>query len=80
MATTKSGGPASPADAPAGPTAGQRGGTAKPRRSHVPGAGSAAAEAVERARREMLHEGSRAHTEARERREKRARIGADVVV
>ena len=51
-----------------------------PRRSHVPGAGTAAAEAVEKARREMLHEGSRARAEAAERREKRARIGADVVV
>jgi acetolactate synthase-1/2/3 large subunit len=84
MATTKSGGSASPADPPAdppaGPPAGQRGGSAKPRRSHVPGAGTAAAEAVERARREMLHEGSRTHAEARARREQRARIGADVVV
>jgi len=49
------------------------------RRSHVPGAGTPAAEAVERARREMLHEGNRAHREAADRRERRARIGADVV-
>jgi acetolactate synthase-1/2/3 large subunit len=53
---------------------------AKPRRSHVPGAGTAAAEAVEKARREMLHEGTRARAEAAARRETRARIGADVVV
>ena len=52
----------------------------KPRRSHVPGAGTAVAEAVEKARREMLHEGARSHAEAAERREKRARIGADVVI
>jgi acetolactate synthase-1/2/3 large subunit len=38
------------------------------------------AEAVEKARREMLHEGIRARAEAAERRERRARIGADVVV
>ena len=38
------------------------------------------AEAVEKARREMLHEGTRTHAEAAERREQRARIGADVVV
>ncbi len=50
------------------------------RRSHEPGAGTAAAEAVEKARREMMHEGSRVHEEAAERRGKRARIGADVVV
>jgi acetolactate synthase-1/2/3 large subunit len=68
---TKSEGAASPPGTPAGPRA---------RRSHVPGAGSAAAEAVEKARREMLHEGTRARAEAAERREKRARIGADVVV
>ena len=49
------------------------------RRSHVPGAGTPAADAVERARREMLHEGNRAHREAADRRERRARIGADVV-
>jgi len=83
MASTKSGGPASPADPPAdpapGPPASQRA-SAKPRRSHVPGAGTAAAEAVERARRDMLHEGRRAQAEAAERREKRARIGADALV
>ncbi len=50
------------------------------RRSHVPGAGTARAEAVEKARREMLREGTRASAEAAERREKRARIGADVLV
>jgi acetolactate synthase-1/2/3 large subunit len=50
------------------------------RRSHVPGAGTAAAEAVEKARREMLHAGSQAHSDAAERRQKRARIGADVLV
>jgi len=49
------------------------------RRSHVPGAGTAGADAVERARREMLHEGNRGHQDAAERRERRARIGADVV-
>src|SRR5512140_3314005 len=49
------------------------------RRSHVPGAGTPAADAVERARREMLHEGSRTHQDAADRRERRARIGADVV-
>ena len=93
MATTKSGGPASPADPPTGPPAagppaaggagrpapGSRPG-AKPRRSHVPGAGTAAAEAVERARREMLHDGRRSPAEAAARRENRARIGADAVV
>ena len=56
----------------AGPAPGER-------RSHVPGAGTPAAEAVERARREMLHEGNQAHREAADRRERRARIGADVV-
>jgi acetolactate synthase-1/2/3 large subunit len=50
------------------------------RHSHVPAAGTAAAEAVEKARREMLHDGGRAHSEAAERRGNRARIGADVVV
>ena len=49
------------------------------RRNHVPGAGTPAAEAVERARHEMLHEGNPAHREAADRRERRARIGADVV-
>ena len=49
------------------------------RRSHVPGAGTPAADAVERARREMLHQGTRSHGEAADRRERRARIGADVV-
>ncbi len=44
-----------------------------PRRSHVPGAGTAAAEAIERARRDMLNN-------SRPRRDGRARIGADVVV
>jgi hypothetical protein len=43
---------------------------ARPRRSHVPGEGSATATAVERARKEMLHEG---------RELKRTRIGADVL-
>jgi len=38
----------------AGPAPGER-------RSHVPGAGTPAAEAVERARRDMLHEGNQAH-------------------
>ncbi len=69
MAMTRGKGSASPPGAAAGS-----------RRSHVPGAGTAAADAVERARREMLHEGSRAHREAAERRERRARIGADVVI
>jgi acetolactate synthase-1/2/3 large subunit len=46
----------------------------------VPGAGTAAAEAVEKARLAMLHEGGRPAREAAERRERRARIGADVVI
>ena len=50
------------------------------RRSHVPGVGTAAADAVEKARREMLHDGTRTREEAAERRQKRARIGADVLV
>ena len=49
------------------------------RRSHLPGAGTPAADAIERARRDMLHEGNRVHAEAADRREHRARIGADVV-
>ncbi len=84
---TKGDGGASPPDAAAG-TAATKGRAALPkpgasgaaRRSHVPGAGTAAAEAVEKARREMLHEGARTRQEAAERREKRARIGADVLV
>ena len=79
MAMTKGEGAAGPPDAAA--TAAKRPPAAgAPRRSHVPGAGTAAAEAVEKARREMLHEGSRVREEAAERRGKRARIGADVVV
>ncbi len=70
---------AAPPDAAA--PAPQRAVTAgRTRRSHEPGAGTAAAAAVEKARREMLHDGSRAAAEAAERREKRARIGADIVV
>ena len=56
------------------------------RRSHLPGDGTAAADAIDQARRDMLHEGSRVHdegsrvhAEAADRREHRARIGADVV-
>jgi acetolactate synthase-1/2/3 large subunit len=78
MAMTKGDGAAgSPDAAPAArrPAAGGR-----TRRSHVPGAGTAAAEAVEKARREMLHEGNQARQEAAERRGRRARIGADVLV
>ncbi len=45
--------------------------TARPHRSHVPGDGSSTAAAVERARREMLHEG---------RGRKRTRIGADALM
>ncbi|MCU0477740.1 MAG: biosynthetic-type acetolactate synthase large subunit [Chloroflexi bacterium] len=86
MAMTKGDGGASPPDAAR--TAATKGRAALPkpgspgaaRRSHVPGAGTAAAEAVEKARREMLHEGSRTRQEAAERRQKRARIGADVLV
>ena len=78
MAMTKGERAARPPDAaeagPRSPTA------SRTRRSHVPGAGTAAAEAVEKARREMLHEGNRAGREAAERRGKRARIGADVLV
>jgi acetolactate synthase-1/2/3 large subunit len=82
---TKGDGAASPPGAKSGapdrgaaaPKAGTSGAT---RRSHVPGAGTAAAEAVEKARREMLHEGTRARQDAAERRQQRARIGADVVV
>jgi acetolactate synthase-1/2/3 large subunit len=87
MAMTKGDGAAGPPDATpgaAGPAAGPEVGRADhpgaARRSHVPGAGSAAADAVEKARREMLHEGTRSRQEAAERREKRARIGADVLV
>ncbi len=46
--------------------------TAPARRSHLPGAGTPEADAVEEARREMF-------SEARGRRRERARIGADVV-
>ncbi len=71
----------------AAPTAGQ---TAAPaatpvRRSHEPAAGTAHAEAVERAQREMLHEGlssSAVRTATRSERAERVarpRIGADVV-
>ena len=65
------------APAPAPGRAATAGGT---RRSHVPGAGTAAAEAVEKARHGMLHEGNQAQREAAERRGRRARIGADVLV
>jgi acetolactate synthase-1/2/3 large subunit len=75
MATTKSEEAAQPGAPPAGAPGGPR-----PRRTHVPGAGTAAAQAVEKARLEMLHEGSRARAEAAERRGRRPRIGADVVV
>ena len=54
-------------------------GGASPRHSHLPGAGSPGAEAIEQARREMLHAGSNPHQEAADRRGRRARIGADVV-
>ncbi len=59
-----------PGDARDG-TAGAPSGPGPQRHSHVPGAGTAAAEAVTRAQREMLHE-------AAPRRGNRARIGADV--
>ncbi len=68
---------AAAADRAAAAKPGSSGGT---RRSHVPAAGSASAEAVEKARREMLRDGTRTREEAAERREKRARIGADVLV
>ena len=79
MAMTKGDGAAGPreAAAPAPPRPATAGAT---RRSHVPGAGTAAAAAVEKARLEMLHEGNRARQEAAERRGQRARIGADVLV
>jgi acetolactate synthase-1/2/3 large subunit len=87
MAITKGEGAAGPPDAkaatsdPRADAAAERGpGSGRgARRSHVPGAGTAAAEAVEKARREMLHEGSRTQREADERRGRRARIGADIV-
>src|SRR5262245_57377377 len=54
------------------------------RRSHVPAAGTAHAEAVEKAQREMLHEGSSnpavRTADPAAARGKRPRIGADVVV
>ncbi len=88
MAMTKGDGATGPpgARATAGPGPGSadaspsRGGRPATRHSHVPNAGTAAAEAVERARREMLHDGTRARAEAEERRGRRARIGADAVV
>jgi acetolactate synthase-1/2/3 large subunit len=49
------------------------------RRNHVPGAGTPAAEAIERARAEMLRDRSAIQAEATARRGQRARIGADVV-
>jgi acetolactate synthase-1/2/3 large subunit len=79
MAMTKGDGAAGPPGA-AAPAPKRRTTAGGVRRSHEPGAGTAAAEAVEKARREMLHDGSRAAAEAAERREKRARIGADVLV
>jgi len=79
MAMTKGDGAAGPPEA-AAPAPGRPATAAGTRRSHVPGAGTAAAEAVEKARREMLHEGNQARQEAAERRTKRARIGADVLV
>ncbi len=71
MATTKSQSATGPVGPPARP---------KSRRSHIPGEGTAVAEAVEQARREMLSDGSRSRQQAEERRGRRARIGADVVV
>ena len=84
MSSAKGGRPATPTG-PAGPgaaghTPGRRNEPAAPdaarpgqRRSHEPAAGTPAAEAVNRARREMLHDGVLPRLEAR------ARIGADVV-
>jgi len=63
------GGVTGAADA-ARPTAHAAGTTAAPRRSHIPGEGTAHAAAVEQARKDMLHE---------VRARKRTRIGADVV-
>jgi acetolactate synthase-1/2/3 large subunit len=79
MAMTKGDGAAGPAEA-AAPAPQRPASSGGPRRSHVPGAGTAAAEAIEKARREMLHAGNQARQEAAERRGKRARIGADVLV
>jgi acetolactate synthase-1/2/3 large subunit len=74
MAITKGEGAAGPPNVTTPAAAGA------PRRSHVPGAGTAAADAVEKARHGMLHEGNQARLDAAERRGKRARIGADVLV
>ena len=49
------------------------------RRSHVPAEGTEHAAAVERAQREMLHEGSATSAVRAERAASRPRIGADVV-
>src|SRR6185436_18297659 len=49
------------------------------RRSHVPAAGTEHAAAVERAQREMLHEGTAASAVRATARGTRTRIGADVV-
>ena len=49
------------------------------RRSHMPAEGTEHAAAVERAQREMLHEGSQAASVPAGERQKRPRIGADVL-
>jgi len=68
---------------PAGDTApaGEPGRSAAPERhSHVPGAGTAHAAAVERAQREMLHDGAATSSVPAQRESaRRTRIGADVV-
>src|SRR3990172_3056795 len=70
----------------AGPSSAAAPPKARERRSHVPAAGTEHAAAIEKAQREMLHEGAAAQSlpadaASRDRatREARARIGADVV-
>jgi acetolactate synthase-1/2/3 large subunit len=80
--TAKPPGPAAPAKgsgAPAAPTATAPADTRGARRSHVPAAGTEHAAAVERAQREMLHEGTAASAVRTTGRGTRTRIGADVV-
>src|SRR5258706_37852 len=78
--TAKPSSPAAPAkgsgaaSAPAAPTEARAS-----RRSHVPAAGTEHAAAVERAQREMLHEGTAAATVRTTGRGTRTRIGADAV-
>jgi acetolactate synthase-1/2/3 large subunit len=76
-------GPGSRPDAAGGPSGQASPATAAPRerRSHVPADGTEHAAAVERAQREMLHEGTHTpSTPVRSGTTARARIGADVVL